>query len=86
MKRQQKSLAVMQPYFLPYLGYFSLIDSVDHYMFFDDVQYIRKSWLSRNRLLNIDKKQDFCQLFNIKDDLLRFYDRLFLYNPVSSKP
>lgn len=45
-------LAVMQPYFFPYLGYFSLIDSVDEFMFFDDVQYIRKSWMSRNRLIN----------------------------------
>lgn len=49
----KNSLAVMQPYFLPYLGYFSLIDSVDHFVFFDDIQYQRKSWMSRNRLLNI---------------------------------
>lgn len=76
MKRQQKSLAVMQPYFLPYVGYFSLIDSVDHYMFFDDVQYIRKSWMSRNRLLNIDKKQD----FYIRPDLIKPAYRELLKN------
>ena len=52
---KDKSLAVMQPYFLPYLGYFSLIRSVDHFVFFDDVQYQRKSWMSRNRLQNIEK-------------------------------
>jgi hypothetical protein len=52
-------LAVMQPYFFPYSGYFSLIHSVDHFMFFDDVQYLRKSWMSRNRLLNIDKKEPY---------------------------
>ena len=52
-------LAVMQPYFFPYLGYFQLIHSVDHFMFFNDVQYIRKSWMSRNRLLNIQKNVPF---------------------------
>lgn len=52
-------LAVMQPYFLPYLGYFQLIHSVDHFMFFDDVQYTKKSWMGRNRLLNLDTGKPF---------------------------
>lgn len=51
--------ALMQPYFFPYIGYFSLIHSVDHFMFFDDVQYTRKSWMCRNRLLNIQKQEAF---------------------------
>lgn len=54
-----KKVAVMQPYFFPYLGYFSLIDSIDHFMFFDDVQYLKKSWMSRNRILNIEKNEPF---------------------------
>nr|MBI1230050.1 glycine transferase [Cytophagales bacterium] len=41
----------MQPYFFPYLGYFSLIDAVDQFVFFDTVQFVRKSWMSRNRML-----------------------------------
>ena len=49
----------MQPYFFPYAGYFSLIHSVEHFMFFDDVQYIKKSWMSRNRLLNIEKEEPY---------------------------
>ena len=53
------NLAVMQPYFFPYTGYFSLIHSAEHFMFFDDVQYIKKSWMSRNRLLNIEKAEPF---------------------------
>lgn len=52
-------VAVMQPYFFPYLGYFSLIHSVEHFMFFDDVQYLKKSWMSRNRLLNIEKQEPY---------------------------
>lgn len=52
-------LAVMQPYFFPYIGYFSLIHSAEHFMFFDDVQYLKKSWMSRNRLLNIEKQEPY---------------------------
>ncbi|MBP6377747.1 MAG: WbqC family protein [Kaistella sp.] len=52
-------VAVMQPYFFPYSGYFSLIHSAEHFMFFDDVQYIKKSWMARNRLLNIEKQEPY---------------------------
>jgi len=41
-------LAIMQPYFIPYIGYFSLISSVDIFTFLDDVQYIRRGWINRN--------------------------------------
>jgi hypothetical protein len=43
-------IAVMQPYFFPYLGYFKLINSVDAFVFFDDVQYIRRGWINRNKI------------------------------------
>ena len=48
----KKRLSIMQPYFFPYLGYFSLINSSDHFVFFDDVQFIRHGWIERNRVLN----------------------------------
>lgn len=44
-------VAVMQPYFLPYLGYFQLIAAVDCFVLFDDVQFIRRGWIERNRYL-----------------------------------
>ena len=44
-------LAIMQPYFFPYLGYFQLIHSTDKFILFDDVQYIRRGWINRNRIL-----------------------------------
>jgi hypothetical protein len=44
-------LGIMQPYFFPYLGYFSLIRHTDHWIVFDAVQYIRKGWINRNRVL-----------------------------------
>lgn len=45
------TVAVMQPYFFPYLGYFSLIRAVDRFILFDPVQYIRHGWIDRNRIL-----------------------------------
>jgi hypothetical protein len=44
-------IAIMQPYFFPYLGYFSLIVSCELFIVFDPVQYIRKGWINRNRIL-----------------------------------
>ena len=43
-------LAIMQPYFLPYLGYFQLIASVDRFVVYDDVSYIKSGWINRNKI------------------------------------
>lgn len=44
-------LAIMQPYFLPYIGYFQLINAVDEFVILDDVNYINRGWINRNRIL-----------------------------------
>lgn len=44
-------IAIMQPYFFPYLGQFQLINAVDRFILCDDVQYMRHSWINRNRVL-----------------------------------
>lgn len=44
-------LAVMQPYFFPYLGYWQLIHSVDRFVALDDVNFIKQGWINRNRIL-----------------------------------
>lgn len=44
-------LGIMQPYFLPYLGYISLIKNTDKFILFDTVQFIRHGWIERNRIL-----------------------------------
>lgn len=46
-------LGIMQPYFFPYLGYFSLINYVDKWVVFDPVQYMRKGWINRNRVIKM---------------------------------
>ncbi|NWK56817.1 WbqC family protein [Verrucomicrobiaceae bacterium N1E253] len=45
------SIAIMQPYFFPYLGYFQLIAAVDKFVIYDDVHYIKSGWINRNRIL-----------------------------------
>lgn len=41
----------MQPYVFPYIGYFQLMQSVDLFVFYNDVNFIKKSWINRNRIL-----------------------------------
>lgn len=48
-------VAIMQPYFFPYLGYFQLIHSVDTFVVYDDVNYINRGWVSRNNILEQGK-------------------------------
>ena len=44
-------VAIMQPYFFPYLGYFSLIKHTERFIILDTVQYIKDGWIARNRIL-----------------------------------
>ncbi|HRP60110.1 MAG TPA: WbqC family protein [Vicingus sp.] len=44
-------IAIMQPYFFPYLGYFQLINAVDIFIVYNDVQYIERGWINRNNFL-----------------------------------
>lgn len=48
-------IAIMQPYFFPYIGYFQLMHAVDKFVIYDDVNFIKKGWINRNRIL-VDKK------------------------------
>lgn len=45
------TLGIMQPYFMPYLGYFSMIKHVDLFILFDTPQFIRHGWIERNKVL-----------------------------------
>lgn len=44
-------LGIMQPYFIPYIGYWQLMNAVDKYVIYDDVNYIKGGWINRNRIL-----------------------------------
>ena len=44
-------LAIMQPYFFPYIGYFQLINAVDEFVIYDNIEFTKKGWINRNRIL-----------------------------------
>lgn len=48
-------IGIMQPYFLPYIGYFQLLNAVDKYVIYDNIQYTKKGWINRNRILQNGK-------------------------------
>ena len=65
-------LGIMQPYFLPYVGYFQLISSCDGFVLHDDLKFTKKGWINRNRIeydgieriftLPVKKASDSCQI------------------------
>ena len=52
-----EKISIMQPYFLPHIGYFQLMDKVDAWVIFDNIQYIDKGWINRNKILHPDQKK-----------------------------
>lgn len=59
-------LGIMQPYFMPYLGYLSLIKHTDRFILFDTVQFIRHGWIERNRILKQDGTWQYFQVPIVK--------------------
>lgn len=55
-------IGIMQPYFLPYIGYWQLLNAVDTYVIYDDVNFIKGGWINRNRILINNE----VKLFNIQ--------------------
>lgn len=44
-------VGIMQPYFFPYIGYWQLIHAVDKFVIYDDVNFINRGWINRNKIL-----------------------------------
>lgn len=65
--------AIMQPTYLPWAGYFNLIASVDRFVFLDDVQYARKTWQCKNRIL-VDGKVETLEVPVVKAPLQTGFD------------
>lgn len=55
-------VALMQPYFFPYIGYFDLLASSDLFVFYDDAAYSRGGWVSRNRVAADGKEFNYIRL------------------------
>jgi hypothetical protein len=69
-------IAIMQPYFLPYIGYFQLINSVDIFVIYDNIKYTKKGWINRNRYLQNGKDADFSISLKNDSDSLDVKDRV----------
>lgn len=77
-------VAIMQPYFLPYIGYFQLINAVDLFVICDDVNYIKNGWINRNRILLANKDYKFTVPIE-KQSQNKLINELTIYNGNLSK-
>lgn len=68
-------LAIMQPYFLPYIGYFQLIAAVDLFIVYDNIKYTKKGWINRNRMLQNGKDVMFSLPLKSDSDYLDVFER-----------
>lgn len=81
-------LGIMQPYFLPYIGYFQLLASVDKFIIYDNIKYTKKGWINRNRMLqngsdvifSLPLKKDSDSLDVVERELAGDFDRTKLLN------
>lgn len=81
-------LAIMQPYFLPYIGYFQLIAAVDVFVVYDNIKYTKNGWINRNRMLlngsdamfSLPLKKDSDSLNVVQRELAADFDRTKLLN------
>lgn len=78
----------MQPYFLPYIGYYQLIAAVDVFVVYDNIKYTKKGWINRNRFLqngadamfSLPLKKDSDSLDVAQRELSADFDRAKLLN------
>ncbi|MBO6496913.1 MAG: WbqC family protein [Roseivirga sp.] len=68
-------IGIMQPYFCPYLGYFQLINKVDQFVIYDNIEYSRRGWFSRNRIAINDRANLFSIPLKRDSDYLHVNDR-----------
>lgn len=69
------TVGIMQPYLLPYIGYFQLIDAVDKFVIYDNIEYTKKGWINRNRILNHQGEQLFSVPIKKDSDYLMISER-----------
>ena len=72
-----KKIAIIQPNYIPWVGYFDIINQVDEFVFLDDVQFTKRDWRNRNYInsdagrkmmsIPVDSKGKFTQKNNGKE-------------------
>ena len=80
----------MQPYFMPYIGYFQLISAVDVFVVYDNIKYTKKGWINRNRMLvngtdamfSLPLKKDSDTMDVVERELSADFDRIKLLKQI----
>jgi hypothetical protein len=83
-------MGIMQPYFMPYIGYFQLISAVDVFVVYDNIKYTKKGWINRNRMLvngtdamfSLPLKKDSDTLDVVQRELSTDFDRIKVLNQI----
>lgn len=75
-----KKIGIMQPYFLPYIGYFQLIEMVDEFVIYDNIEFSKASWIRRNRMLQNGKDVFFTLPIKKDSDFLDVDQRYLVDN------
>jgi hypothetical protein len=73
-------VGIMQPYFLPYIGYFQLIQAVDVFVLYDNIKYTKKGWINRNRYLANGQEKPFSLPLKKDSDYLDVRERVLAYD------
>ena len=68
-------LAIMQPYFFPYIGYYQLIAASDVFIIYDNIKYTKKGWINRNRILRNESEAVFSIMLKKDSDSLNVDQR-----------
>ncbi len=69
-------IGIMQPYFLPYIGYFQLINSVDLFVVYDNIKFTKKGWINRNRYILNGRERYFTISLKKDSDFLNVSERI----------
>ena len=76
-------VAIMQPYLLPYIGYFQLMSVADRFVIYDNIKYTKQSWINRNRMAGQSKESFFTIPLKAGNDSADIAERLVAesFNP-----
>lgn len=78
-------LAIMQPYFFPYIGYFQLINAVDKFVVYDNIEFTKRGWFHRNRILINGKDKLFTISLKKDSDFLNVNQRHLAENSTKER-
>lgn len=77
-------VGIMQPYFMPYIGYWQLLQAVDKFVILDDVNYIKKGWINRNQII-VNNSASFFTIPLVKASQNKLIKDIDIFEPNTAK-